>query len=179
MLRSVMPTPLPSTPRCAESETEARSRGFGVNRRTLRWAAPAIAVALAFTLIVPALKGSQTETRDGLTFASNDLEQALDDQLVADQRAGNDTRIMLSFTDARGNICRGFARADLSGIACRRDAGWHLAVQRDGIDVASGDYRQASSVDRAIMEAAQDMASGPALDAEQERAAKARGWTAQ
>ena len=138
-----------------------------------------MAAALVLALVIPAMQGGQTESRDGLTFAANDLEQALDEQLVANQHGGSETRIMLSFADRDGNLCRGFARSDLSGIACRDSGGWHLKVQRDGIDVASGDYRQASSVDRAITEAAQDMASGPALDADQERAAKARGWTAQ
>lgn len=158
---------------------EAREMRFGFNARTMRWAAPAMAAALVLALVIPAMQGGQTETRDGLTFAANDLEQALDEQLVADQRAGSDTRIMLSFADSEGNLCRGFARSDLSGIACRESGGWHLRVQRDGVDVASGDYRQASSVDSAIMAAAQDMASSPALDPDEERAAKARGWKAQ
>lgn len=158
---------------------EARVRRFGFNARTLRWAGPAIAAALILAVLIPGAGSGQTETRDGRTFAKNDLEQALDSQLVADQRGGNDTRVMLSFADEHGTLCRGFVRADLSGIACREPHGWHVRVQRDGINWTSGDYRQASSVDSAIMTAAQDMAAGPAFDAEQERAARARGWRAQ
>lgn len=158
---------------------DARERRLGLNARTLRWAAPAMAAALVLALVVPAMQGGPTESRDGLTFAANDLEQALDEQLVAEQHGGSDTRIMMSFADAQGKLCRGFARSDLSGIACRESGGWHLRVQRDGIDIASEDYRQASSVDGAIMAAAQDMTSSPALDPEQERAAKARGWKIQ
>jgi hypothetical protein len=145
--------------------------------RTLRWAGPAMAAALVLAVAIPALqRGGQTETRDGLTFAANDLAQALDSQLVADQRQGSETRVLLSFADADGTLCRGFVRADLSGIACREDGGWHLRVQRDGVDVSANDYRQAGAVDSAIMAAAQDMAAGPAFDAAQERAAKAQGW---
>lgn len=158
---------------------EVRRRRFGFNARTLRWAGPAIAAALVLAVLIPGFGGGQVETRDGLTFAANDLAQALDDQLVAEQRQGSETRVLLSFADQDGTLCRGFARADLSGIACRRNGGWHLRVQRDGVDVSANDYRQASSVDNAIMTAAQDMAAGPALTAEQERAAKARGWAAQ
>ena len=158
---------------------EVRERRFGFNTRTLRWAAPAMAAALVLALVIPGMGGGQTETRDGLTFASNDLAQALDSQLASDQPLGGETRVLLSFADDAGTLCRGFARADLSGIACREDGGWHLRVQRDGVDVAASDYRQANSVDSAIMTAAQDMAAGPALDAEEERAAKARGWQAQ
>lgn len=157
----------------------ARDRRFGFNARTLRWAGPAMAAALVLALLVPGLRGGPVETRDGLSYASGDLAQALDTQLVAEQAGGSDTRVMVSFADEAGTLCRGFARADLSGIACLEVGGWHLRVQRDGIDVASGDYRQASSVDSAIMAAAQDMAAGPAFDARQERAAKARGWKAQ
>lgn len=158
---------------------DVRQRRFGFNTRTLRWAGPAMAAALVLALLVPAMQSGQTESRDGLTFAANDLAQALDTQLVAEQPQGSETRVLLSFSDEAGTLCRGFARADLSGIACREDGGWHLRVQRDGIDVSAADYRQASSVDNAIMEAAQGMAAGPALDAEAERAAKSRGWAAQ
>lgn len=155
---------------------EVRQRRFGFNVRTLRWAGPAMAAALVFALLVPTMQSGQTESRNGLTFASNDLAQALDSQLVSEQPLGSETRVLLSFASEDGTLCRGFARADLSGIACRENDGWHLRVQRDGIDISAADYRQASSVDSAIMEAAQAMAAGPALDAEQERAAKARGW---
>ncbi len=155
-----------------------RARRFGFNAGTLRWAAPAMAAALVLAVMIPGMRGGPVETRDGLSYATGDLAQALETQLVADQRLGGDTRVMLSFADEAGTLCRGFARAEVSGIACRETGGWHLRLQRDGIDVAAGDYRQASSVDSAIMAAAQDMASGPAFDAAQERAAKARGWRA-
>lgn len=161
------------------SIADARRRRFGLNARTLRWVGPAVAAALVLALLVPTMQSGQTESRDGLTFAANDLAQALDTQLVAEQPQGSETRVLLSFSDEAGTLCRGFARADLSGIACREDGGWHLRVQRDGIDVSATDYRQANSVDNAIMEAAQGMAAGPALDADAERAAKARDWVSQ
>lgn len=158
---------------------QVRARRFGFDARTLRWAGPAMAAALVLALLIPGMNGGPVETRDGLSYASGDLAQALDTQLVAEQAGGSETRVMLSFADEAGTLCRGFARADLSGIACREPGGWHLRVQRDGIDVASGVYRQASSVDSAIMAAAQEMAAGAAFDASQERAARARGWRAQ
>lgn len=151
-------------------------RRFGFNLRTLRWAGPAIVVAFVLAVLAPDFGSGQTEERDGLTFATNDLAMALDSQLVADQRLGSETRMLPSFADADGTLCRGFVRADMAGIACRRDGGWHLRVQRDGVDVAAGDLDQANSVDRAIVIAARDMAGGPALTGAQERAAMARGW---
>lgn len=145
----------------------------------LRWAGTAIAAAVALALLLPGFGEKQTEIRDGLTFAADDLERALDTQLAAEQRQGVETRILMTFADEDGRLCRGFARADLSGIACRRDGGWHLRVQREGIDVEANDSRQANSVDSAIATAAANMAAGPALTAEQERAARARDWSAQ
>ena len=156
----------------------AREKRFSMHARTLRWVGPAMAASLVLAVLIPGLGGDQAETRNGLTFAANDLERALDTQLVAEQQGASDTRVMLTFADREGTLCRGFARADMSGIACREQGGWHLRIQRDGIDVAGGDYRQANSVDSAIMAAAQDLAAGPALDAQQERAAKDRGWRA-
>lgn len=153
----------------------ARTRRFGIDKNTLRWAGPALAAALVLAIVLPG-NGGPTETRDGITFAANDLARALETQLVAERQGASDTRVLLSFADKSGALCRGFARADLSGIACKEGGRWLLRVQRDGIDVTSGDYRQASSVGNAVMAAAQEMAAGPALDAEQERAAKTRGW---
>lgn len=153
-----------------------RNRRFGFNRRTLRWAFPATAAALILAMLIPGFGAGQTETRGGLTFARGELEHALDRRLVADQRQGDPTRLLSSFVDADGIICRAFVRADLSGIACRRDGGWHLRVQRDGVDIAANDFRQAGAVEHAIKAVAQDMASGPAFTADQELEARASGW---
>lgn len=161
--------------RAVVSLENVRTRRLGVNSHTLRWAAPAMAAVLVLAILLPG-RGGPLETRGGLTFAANDLAQALDNQLVSDQRGGSDTRVILTFADDEGTLCRGFARPDLSGIACKETGGWRLRLQRDGIDVAAGNYRQASSPDSAILAEAQEMATGPALDADEERAAKARGW---
>lgn len=154
-------------------------KGRPAGWRRLRWVLPALLVALFLALLMPRFSGGQTDARDGLTYAAGDLEQALNLELVAEQRRGSETRILLSFADENGTLCRGFARADLSGIACRRDGGWHLRVQRDGVDVEAGNPRQASTVDDAVLAAARKMADGPPLDAAGERAARARGWRAQ
>ena len=154
-------------------------RRFAFTAPAWRWTGLALAVAIVIALVIPALKDGQTEERGGLTYAEDALDLALSEQLVADQRLGTETRILLTFKDKNGSLCRGFVRANLSGIACRKDNFWHLRVQRDGVDISGNDNRQAASVDKAIMEAARRMASGSALDAIEERAAKSRGWTGQ
>ncbi len=154
----------------------ARERRSLFSARTMLWAGPALAAALVLAVLVPRTGSGPIETRGGQAFAANDLAQALDSQLVADQRAGADTRVLLSFADEAGTLCRGFTRTDVSGIACREDGGWHLRLRNGGVAASSADYRQAGSAGSAIVAVAQEMASGPALDAAQERAAKAQGW---
>jgi hypothetical protein len=159
--------------------------GFGhslravLPRRRLSLALLVVVVATCLAVLLPRLQSDEIEVRDGLTFATGDLAAALSNQLVAEQKLGAQTRILDSFPDAAGTLCRSFARADMAGIACREDGGWHLRVQRDGVDIASNDGRQAESVEGGIAAAARAIGAGPALDAGQERAARARGWKAQ
>jgi anti-sigma factor RsiW len=136
-----------------------------------RWtwfAGPALAASLALAVFMP--RGGD----DG--YASGELAAALDGQLVAAQSADAPTRILLSFRDEEGAYCRAFAGAAQSGIACRDEAGWRLRHEGEGIAGQDGDYRMAGATAGAVLERAQAMAAGPALDAAQEQAAKARGW---
>jgi hypothetical protein len=140
--------------------------------RTLpRWtwfAGPALAASLALAILLP--RGAS----DG--YAQGPLAEALDGQLVAAQDTGAATRILLSFRDDAGGYCRAFAGTAQSGIACRDDEGWRLRYEGPGAPAEVGDYRMAGTPATKVLERAQAMASGPALDAEEERAARARGW---
>ncbi len=62
------------------------------------------------------------------------------------------------------------------GIACRDDEGWKLEAVGNDSEGASTDYRMAGAGDSEILALAQEMAAGPALDAEGEKAARAQGW---
>jgi len=140
--------------------------------RTLpRWtwfAGPALAASLALAVLMP--RG----TNDG--YASGDLAETLDDQLVAAQAADAPTRILLSFRDEDGVFCRAFAGEAQSGIACRDDAGWRLIEEAAGAEAQGSEYRMAGNPAAEVLERAQAMAAGPALDGAQEEAAKVRGW---
>lgn len=158
----------------AAERDKRQERRSGVSRRSVpRWAwaaVPALAASLALAVVL---------TRPGAPgpgYADAQLASALDDQLVASQPAGAQTRVLLSFADKQGDLCRAFAGAAKSGIACRDDRGWRIAKTLGGGAAEMGEYRQAGSPDAALMAAAQDMAAGPALDATQELAAKAKGW---
>lgn len=140
----------------------------------IKWgwiAAPALAASLALAVFLP--RGSQVP--EG--YAKADLAEALDTQLVASQGADTSTRILLSFQRDDGQYCRAFSSSDSSGIACRDETGWALVEEAEGMTVASGEFRQAGSSLEHLLERAQEMASGPALDADDERAAMEAGWS--
>lgn len=140
------------------------------NRRIVRWswvAVPALAASLALAVFVP---------RSGDEYADGALAETLDAQLVAAQPADAPTRILLSFRDEAGSYCRAFAGEAQSGIACRDAGGWRLVIEGEGVAAQTGEYRMAGNPATETLERAQAMAAGPALDAEAERAARARGW---
>lgn len=149
---------------------------FGAARarhaRTLaRWswiAVPALAASLALAVFLP--RGS------GGDYARGALAASLDGQLVATQDTAAPTRILLSFQDQAGTYCRAFASEAQSGVACRDDQGWRFVMRGEGARGRSGDYRMAGASAAQVLERAQAMAAGPALDAAAEQAAKARGW---
>ena len=136
--------------------------------RTLpRWtwfAGPALAASLALAVFWP--RGD---------YVDGPLAEALDNQLVATQSADADARILLSFRNSDGAYCRAFSASSQAGIACHDETGWVLTESVRATAEQTGEYRQAGSLAE-VMERAQTMAAGPALDAAQEQAAKADGW---
>jgi hypothetical protein len=172
----IMEAPVPDRltamlrPEPAEVVDFAAAREKHERSRTLpRWtwfAGPALAASLVLAVVL----------RPGGDYAPGDLASALDGQLVAAQDADAPTRILLSFRNSGGEYCRAFAGEAQSGIACRNDAGWKLAFKGKRVAVESGDYRMAGTPAAEVLQRAQAMAAGPALDAAGEEAAKARGW---
>lgn len=137
-----------------------------------RWiwaAAPALAASLVLAVMVTNRGGPAAG------YADARLAAALDNQLAAEQPAGAPVRVLLSFRDKAGTYCRAYSGQTASGIACRDSEGWKLRTLGMGPAGSAGEYRQAGS-DAAIMQAAQAMAAGPALDAGEERAARSGGW---
>ncbi len=142
-------------------------------RRSPHWgwiAGPALAASLALALFLPSLS-NETEV-----YANTKLAAVLEDTLVASQAPGGETRVLLSFRTEQGRYCRAFSGSAGGGIACRDDEGWRLEALGEGSEGAPTDYRMAGAGDGEILARAQDMASGSALDAEEEKAARVRGW---
>ena len=137
-----------------------------------RWgwiAGPALAASLALAVILP--RGGASEG-----YAGTQLAAVLDERLVAEQAPDEDVRVLLSFRDDAGAYCRAFSGDEQSGIACRDEAGWKLQIEGAGGAGQDTDYRMAGADAAEIMARAQEMAAGPALDAADERAARASGW---
>jgi hypothetical protein len=149
----------------AVTKQRRAARGFP------RWGwivAPALAASLALIVFLP--RG----TPEG--YAGPQLATALDDQLVATQGSGAATRMLLSFRNQDGEYCRAFSGAAQSGIACKDENGWRLQSTAAGATSEQGDYKMAGSPAAAILAQAQEIAAGPALTAEQEQTARAKGW---
>ncbi|MBX7496995.1 hypothetical protein K3172_14125 [Qipengyuania sp. 6B39] len=136
-------------------------------RRIPRWgwvAGPALAASLALALFLP---------RGGSSL-DEELVASLDNQLVADQAADAETRILLSFRNRKDELCRAYTVPGRSGISCKTASGWEQRADVEYAANSSTDFRQAST--NQIFEQVQEMAEGPALDAQAEAEAKANGW---
>jgi hypothetical protein len=151
---------------------EARER-IEAKRRLPRWswiAGPALAASLALVVLLPRGDSNRPD------YADVQLAGLLDDRLVAEQVPGSDIRVLLSFRNDQGSYCRAFSGGTGGGIACRDTWGWKLEALGKGSSESRTDYRMAGASDAAILARAQAIAVGPALDAEEEAAARARGW---
>lgn len=164
-----------------------RLEDFRLKRRPspVRWQRWGMGVAAAASLVVglmlgQAIPGSGSDglvtSHGGALVASGGLAQALDTQLAATQTSGAPTRVIVTFRDRQGGLCRAFSGTQLSGIACRTDNGWQLRETRAGNARATTAYAQAGSADGALLADAQSMMAGEPLDAAAEAGAKAKGW---
>lgn len=140
-----------------------------------------LAASLALGLVIgtqmPRGEGGSIGSEGGQVVASGALEKALTTQLASAQEGG-DVRILISFKARDGRYCRSFQDPGTAGIACHNGTGWAIErlQSRRVQGTAQGDYRQAGSADRDIMEASQNMALDGALDAESEKKARDAGW---
>ncbi|MBA4163273.1 MAG: anti-sigma factor [Erythrobacter sp.] len=147
----------------------ARSRR-DLMRRLPGWGGAAIAAALVAALVFSVDGGNAPGD-----YADARLASALDRQLVASQPIGAETRILLSFRNEAGEFCRAYSQEGSGGIACRDSEGWRQHSLGAGGQPGEAEFRMAGS-EGEILEAAQEMAAGPALSATQEVAARSTGW---
>ena len=163
-------------PRAEVADIGAAREKRAQRRALFRWPHyGAVAASLAIGLLAGQLAftgGGPVSMDRGAMVARADLARALDTQL-ASAPGGGETRIGLTFADREGRICRSFDRADLSGIACREEGAWRMAVTAAPSGMA-GEYRQAGAP--AVLAQAQEMMAGQPFDAAAEKAARDAGW---
>lgn len=172
---SAMLQPKESPAEVVSFAAERQKRGLApMVRRWGVYIGPALAAAVvAAAVFLPGMGGSDPVSVDGM--AGPQLAGVLDNQLVADQSPDAQTRILLSFEQEPGRLCRVYRGEVAGGIACRNEQGWQIEREMLLGEGQSTEFRQAGS-DAELLAAAQSMASGSALSAEQEAEAKAKGW---
>lgn len=153
---------------------QARARPLWQNFAAL--AATLVLGLFAGRTLLPGAAGP-VGLEEGVLVAQGGLADALETQLASSQAADAETRIGVSFAAADGRLCRTFASAAASGLACRDAGHWRLVTVTGGQAAPSGEVRQAASAaDPLVLEAAQAMMAGEPLDAAGERRARASGW---
>jgi hypothetical protein len=154
------------------------------NAHSARWLSVPQWAAMAATLVLGIGLGtalntesalSPVEVRGGKMFAAGQLDSTLDRQLTSAAPADG-ARVGLTFRDQSGTICRTFTDPRSTGLACREGEGWHIRGLFAAPEGQSGDYRMAAGSDPNLAALVDSAIQGEAFDAQQEEAAKARGW---
>ena len=180
--------PIASSPVPEQLLAAARPQGevvdFGKARekRSARFGLPQLA-AIAATLVVGVVTGtmlqgdasSPVEASNGRLIAAAALDKALDGQLASAAQSGP-VRVGLTFRDGSGAICRSFTEASSSGLACQDRGQWQIRGLFAAPEGQQADYRMAAGADPALAALVDSTITGDAFDADQERAAKERGW---
>lgn len=141
-----------------------------------QWAAIAATLALGIFVgtMVPQSGGGPVEQQAGKLYAAASLNDALDTQLAS--APAGDIRIGMTFRDPAGDICRSFTAKASSGLACRSGGRWQVKGLFAAPDGQGGDYRMAAGMDPNLAALVDSTMAGEPFDANQEKAAKAKGW---
>jgi hypothetical protein len=152
---------------------EKRSARFGLPQ----WAAIAatLVVGIVTGTVIQSNRVSPTAASDGPLVAAAALDEALDVQLASVPETGS-VRVGLTFRDKAGAICRSFTYARKSGLACQDRGQWKIRGLFAASEGQETDFRMAAGTDPALAALIDSTIAGDPFDADQERAAKERGW---
>lgn len=168
---ALLKAPQPGVVSLAAWRSSAERRFGGVPQ----WAAMAATLALGMFVgtVVAADGGAPIEARDGAIYAAGSLDRALEKQLAG---TGDEARVGVTFRDQSGTICRSFAGAVASGLACREGNDWRLRGLFGAPEGQGGEYRMAAGQDPQLADLIDSMIAGEPFDADQESQARARDW---
>lgn len=115
---------------------------------------------------------------NGRMIAGGVLASALNTQASGTQN--EKVQISASFRAKGGEYCRTFTVSEdavMAGLACNEAGKWNVRALSQSAKTAAGDYRMAStSLPASIAKAVEENIEGEALDANEEVAARERGW---
>ncbi|MGH8176158.1 MAG: anti-sigma factor family protein [Steroidobacter sp.] len=120
--------------------------------------------------------------REGRLVAAHSLAEALSNQIGA-KPEDSSIAIAATFRTTSGEYCRAFtasAPEAVAGIACHEADEWRMhTLVRSGARQSGDAYRMAgATLPPLLLQTVESMMAGDALDAEQEKTARERGWRA-
>ncbi|MFL6721618.1 MAG: anti-sigma factor [Sphingomonas sp.] len=141
-----------------------------------QWAAMAatLAVGVLVGTMVPQRSTAPVEADAGRLYAAASLNRALETELAS--APAGDVRIGVTFRDRAGEICRSFAGNGSSGLACRNNGRWQVQGLFASPEGQASSYRMAAGMDPNLAALVDSSMAGEPFDADQEKAAKAKGW---
>lgn len=169
-------------PRAAEevvSLAKARERREARTAPLLWKQMAAMAATLALGIVVGnQLTGNPTspiQTEAGRLVAGAELESALYARLASAPHEDG-PRIVMTFRDRSGAICRTFEDKSASGLACRDRGDWRIVSVFQAPEGQGTDYRMAAGADFRLLELVDEHMVGEPFGAAEERAAQKRDW---
>lgn len=158
----------------ARDKRRARFAG-GWGRQATAMAASLVVGLLAGRMLVTERAAAPVELVGGQLVAASVLKESLSSGLASVPSASG-PRIVLTFRDHAGAICRSFVDGAASGLACRDGQQWRLLGLFQGDQGQGGAYRMAAGPDPALAALVDAQIAGEPFDAASETAAKAEGW---
>ena len=147
------------------------------------WSAIAASLILGVIGGRAALVGNSADAivaDNGRMIAAGALASALNTQASGMQSNGGKVQIGASFRAKGGEYCRTFTVSEdaaLAGMACHEADRWSVRALAQSAKAAASDYRMATtSLPPSIAKAVEENIDGEALDADEEAAARGRGW---
>ena len=171
----------PAPTRLADAARRVPLSWRWVLRRSARprvWAPVGAALAMGLVIGIALRPSSEFANRDGQMVARGALAHALNDQLASAGYDGSGPRIGVSFRNRDGRYCRTFDAGAQSGLACRGDKGWAIALlaARPNAETNGAYHMAGSEMPDAIRAAINAEIQGAPFDAAAEKAARDRGW---
>ena len=157
-------------------DMDARRRGRPI-RGVPQWAliAATLVVGVVAGSLLPARSEAPIEVEGGTLYAAGALDRGLETQLAsAPEDAG--LRVGITFRNSTDSICRTFTAEGATGLACRDEGRWQVEGLFPAGEGQQDEFRMAAGMNPALAELIGSTMAGEPLNAQEETAARDRGW---